>query len=74
MTTVAELGKLCTVEDMCRMFRRTKLTILAWRAKEGMPYIAIPGNKRHIVRFDLEAVRRWACANEKKIYADEKEV
>jgi hypothetical protein len=58
---------LLTSEDLCRIFRKTPLTIINWR-KGGMPTVIIRGSKRNTIRFRRNDVMKWAQENGKRIY------
>lgn len=61
------LDNLLTEEDLSRLFRRSKLTIMLWR-KDGLPYVRIKGSHRDTIRFERTEVMVWARKNNKRIY------
>jgi len=68
-SNVVDLSKLLTTQDICRMFaRQSEMTIQLWRKNDGMPIIKIPGIARNTIRFDFEAVEKWAKKVNKRIY------
>lgn len=63
---------LLTSDDLCKMFRKTPLTIINWRKYYNLPVLLIPGNKKSAVRFDKDAVVKWANDRGKRIYLMDK--
>tara|TARA_R100001143_G_C3349771_1_gene128857 strand:+ start:146 stop:442 length:297 start_codon:yes stop_codon:yes gene_type:complete len=51
---------LLTTEDLCTMFDKSPLTIIAWRENKNLPHVIIDGDKRGAVRFTLPEVVAWA--------------
>jgi hypothetical protein len=62
-----KLGQLLNIDDLCRMFDVTEMTIHRWRKRLNLPVVLIPGHKVDAVRYDDLKVRKWAARNGIKI-------
>ena len=58
---------LLTIDDMCKVFARSPMTIFNWRRQLGMPSMSIPSRKQSCVRFYAEEVEQWAKEHNKVI-------
>lgn len=63
------LNDLVDVNYLQKMFRRSDLSILLWRRKDGLPFVIIPGGGRDTIRFSLPEVVAWAREKGKRVYA-----
>jgi hypothetical protein len=59
---VETLTDLMTEQQVARMFNRSPLTVRVWRKQNGMPYVLIPGDVRHGLRFRYKRLMAWAEA------------
>lgn len=53
---------------LCRLFKRSSLTIGLWRKHEGLPYILLPGDARDAIRFVRTDVVAWAKRTGHDVY------
>lgn len=65
---VAWISTLMTHSDVCRLFRKSELTIMLWRQNDGLPAIRIPGESRDTLRYERNAVMSWAKAKGKRVF------
>lgn len=64
--------KLLTINDMVRIFGKTRQTIHRWRVEKELPYIEYPDDTTSFVRFDKQEVIRWA--KQHGIYYDKRKL
>lgn len=62
------VNKLWTMRDLERIFRVTSQTIQNWRNARALPTVCIRGDGLPALRFVPADVRRWAEANNVRIY------
>lgn len=67
---VERIKGLLTTEQVAKVFGKTVLTVLTWRKEEGLPYVVIPGEDRHTIRFRVKRVRAWADKQGRQYDAD----
>jgi phage terminase Nu1 subunit (DNA packaging protein) len=58
--SVVDLSSLLNTAEVAKLFNRSQLTIQLWRKHKQLPYIRIRGARRDTIRYDLNAVRKWA--------------
>lgn len=63
-----QLQALWTTADVCRILRRTSMTVHTWRQTRGLPALEVPGSKRPAIRFVPDDVYAWARNNEVDTY------
>jgi hypothetical protein len=68
------LEGLMTHSDLCRLFKRSELTVMLWRQNHGLPYIRVPGENRDTIRYDREQVIAWARSKGKRLHLDPSKV
>lgn len=65
-------GRLLTTDDVCKMLRRTPMSIHLYRKKKSMPYIKLPGGvtpgSKPPVRFYEKDIQSWAMQNNIPFY------
>ena len=62
------LTGLITIQEVCRIFGKTRLTVKQWRDVRGLPYVLIPGDGRDDVRYRRKDVLAWAKANKVRVH------
>jgi hypothetical protein len=63
-----QLRSLWTTNDVCRVLKRTSMTVHTWRQTRGLPAIEVPGSKRPAIRFVPDDVLAWAKKNQVPTY------
>lgn len=63
-----QLLSLWTINDVCRVLKRTPMTVHSWRVTRGLPAIEVPGGKRAAVRFVPSDVTAWAKRNKVPVH------
>ena len=58
-----EMADAWTVQDLCKHFNRTPMTIHGWRER-GLPSYKIRGYSRDALRFVKDEVLSWCEAND----------
>lgn len=62
------LDDLWTMVDVCKVLRKTPMTIHNWRREKNLPAIEVPGNRRPAIRFSPDDVIRWAKLNNIEVF------
>lgn len=62
------LDGLWTTAHLCRLFKRTRMTISLWRRNKSLPAIVIPGDVRPTILFVPSEILAWAAANKINVY------
>jgi len=63
-----QLRALWTTADVCRVLKRTSMTVHTWRQTRGLPALEVPGSKRPAIRFVPNDVYAWAKKNDVPVY------
>lgn len=63
-----QLRALWTTADVCRVLKRTSMTVHTWRQTRGLPALEVPGSKRPAIRFVPDDVLAWAKKNDVPVY------